>query len=172
MTTWMHVRRSILTGAVAVGLLSLLSTAPSGAEGAGPSATGSAHLTVAGELTTFTFNAKQLPSGEVVGQAQRQSRSLDATLHYDLNCLRIVGTNKAIIGGTLTHSDDPRFAEGRKAVFTVVDTGEGPDSTDQLSGVALFTRLDDPRNCNNFELPNSGGAALRPIEHGNIQVRP
>ena len=165
-------RRAII-GALAGGVLTLMSPQPSGAEGAGPSATGSAHLTVADELTTFTFNVKQLPSGEVVGQAQRQSRSLDATLHYDLNCLRVVGTNRAIIGGTLTHSDVPRFAEGLKVIFNVVDNGEGAkDADDQLSGVILFTRLDDPRNCTNFEVPNRNAGALRPIEHGNIQVRP
>lgn len=170
MTTEMRARTALLTGAAAAGLLPMFWAQPSGAAGAGPSATGSAHLTVADELTTFTFNVKQLPSGETVGQAQRQSRSLDVTLHYELSCLRVLGTNRAIIGGTLTHSDDPRFAEGRKVLFNVVDNGEGAkEGADQLSGVILFTRLDDPRNCTNFEVPSSG---VRPIEHGNIQVRP
>lgn len=153
-------KRLLIGGASGLALLALVPSQPVGAEGPGPAASGSAHLTVAGELTTFTFSAKQLASGEVTGQAQRQSRSLDATLHYELDCLRIIGSNKAIIGGTLTHSNDDRFAAGRKVLFNVVDNGEGrKDLDDQLSAVILFTAVNDPRNCNNFEVPNVSGAA-------------
>lgn len=138
--------------------------------GVGASATGSAHLTINGELATFTFSVRQMPSGEVVGQAQRVNRSNDSILHYDLDCLRIVGDNKAIIGGTLTHSSNPAFQPGRHAVFSVVDNGESRhDAPDQLSAVALFIAVDDPRNCSNWDVPAS---TVRPIESGNIQVSP
>jgi hypothetical protein len=161
--------RRVVAGA-AMMLTPALLFSPPGHAGIGSSATGSAHLTVNGELVTFTFSVRQLPSGEVVGQAQRVNRSLDAVLHYDLDCLRIVGDNKAVIGGTLTHSSTDAFAPGRHAVFSVIDNGESADDApDRLSAVALFVALDDPRDCNTFDLP---ATTVRDIESGNIQVSP
>ena len=163
--------RNIVIGAVTIVAPTLLLAPPGHAHaGVGASASGSAHMTVNGELATFTFSVRELPSGEVVGQAQRVNRANDSVLHYDLDCLRIVGDNKAVVGGTLTHSSNPAFAPGRHVVFSVIDNGESKgDAPDQLSAVALFVAVDDPRNCSNWDVP---ARSVRDIESGNIQVSP
>ena len=154
----------------AVGLLpTLLLVPPTSAEGAGPMASGAAHITRDGEALTLSFNVKQLPSGEVVGQAQRQARPVDATIHYELDCLRIVG-NKAIVGGIVTRSTSPSFVVGRKAIFSVEDNGEGPnEAADRVSFVLHATSATMPGTCHTVTPP---AAATFDVEYGNVQVRP
>lgn len=164
-------RRKAFLGAVAAAALvpTLLVVPPTSAEGVGPMASGAAHISLNGEALTLSFNVKQLASGEVVGQAQRQARPIEATMHYELNCLRIVG-NKAIVGGIITRSTSPRFVVGRKAIFSVEDNGEGPNETpDRVSFVLHALSDTTPGTCLTI---TPGAAATFDVEKGNVQVRP
>ena len=130
---------------------------------------GAAHISRNGEALTLSFNVKRLASGEVVGQAQRQARPVDATIHYELNCLRIIG-NKAIVGGIVTRSTSPSFVVGRKAIFSVEDNGEGPnEGTDRVSFVLHATSDTMPGTCMTITPP---AAATFDVEQGSVQVRP
>ena len=163
-------RRAFLGAAAAAALVpTLLVVPPTSAEGAGPMASGAAHISRNGEPLTLSFNVKRLASGEVVGQAQRQAGPVDATIHYELNCLRIVG-NKAIVGGIVTRSTSPSFVVGRKAIFSVEDNGEGPnEGVDRVSFVLHATSDTMPGTCLTVTPPAS---ATFDVEKGNVQVRP
>ena len=164
-------RIAAVAGVAAAALVpSVVVVPPTSAEGVGPMAAGAAHITGAnGEALTLSFNVKQLPSGEVVGQAQRQARPVDATIHYELNCLRIVG-NKAIVGGIVTRSTSPSFVVGRKAIFSVEDNGEGPNEpADRVSFVLHATSDTTPGTCQTI---TPSAAATFDVEKGNVQVRP
>ena len=160
-------RRLVLAAAAAVLPMFLLAD-PTGAEGAGPAASGAAHITRNGEPLTLSFNVKQLASGEVTGQAQRKSEPTDTITHYELSCLRIVG-NRAIIGGIVTRSSSPGVVVGRKAIFSVEDNGEGPNgAVDRVSFVLHATSATMPGTCQTVTPP---AAATFDVEQGNVQVR-
>ncbi len=134
---------------------------------AAPSASGHGNLTVGGELRTFSFTAVTQPNGRVTGEAQLKSRASGALIHAEINCLTVVG-NKAYIGGVVRHSNNPLLV-GKPAVFRVIDNGEGANAPpDELS---LFVTFVTPpsEDCNG---PTVQSLATRPIEAGNIQVKP
>jgi hypothetical protein len=140
-----------------------------GAQNSGPAANGHGNTTaVNDELRTFSFNAIQKKDGTVTGNMTLHNRGLDTFTKVDINCLLVTG-NIATMSGVVTHSDDPRGdSKGLPAIFRVVDNGEGENSPpDLISGVVVLGDEDLLITCKDpFPL------ALRPIEAGNIQVKP
>jgi hypothetical protein len=90
------------------------------------SATGSGHITIGGELRTFTFNAKRDSSNVSSGQAELFNRSSGIRVHVEINCLNVAG-NVATMSGTVSDSSSttPPFTAGNPVWFQVVDNGQG-----------------------------------------------
>jgi hypothetical protein len=140
-----------------------LATAPAGASTNEPSATGSGHFTLAGELRTFTFNAVTHTDGTVTGEAQLDARATGFSEHLQIDCLQVIG-NTAYMSGTITRSSREDFVGGT-GVFSVQDNGEGNNNNeDQIS--LLHSLLEPaPGQCElEHRLPD------QPIEEGNVQV--
>jgi hypothetical protein len=131
------------------------------------SATGSGHFTVANELRTFSFTAREYADGTASGQAQLRNRSAANTpIHMALDCLRVTG-NTATMTGTVTSIGTPAppfFVVGSRIDFTVMDNGEGQAPPDLISLVRFYGQI-PPLNCNvQFSTPTN------PVEEGNVQV--
>ena len=128
------------------------------------SATGSGHITSGGQNRTFAFTAREHADGTVKGQAQVISRALDAVVHMEIDCLRVVG-NVAHMSGSITRSSNPAEAPlGDRRRFVVRDNGEGADSPpDEISTI--------PANPAGETCENSTLVPNRPVERGNVQVR-
>ncbi len=170
---------SLLLLAAAVTLTSLLASAA--AAGGNPSASGHANLTVGdGQTRTFSFTAVRHMDGTVTGQGTVNNPSFPIRIHSEIDCLKFDGDNRVIASGPITQSSDPdTIAVGRIAVFAVEDNGEGVNaSPDRITTIPDY---DPPKSCNDFSLVGDGlrddttGVVvrpLRPIEAGQIQVRP
>lgn len=128
------------------------------------SATGSGHITSAGQNRTFAFSAIERPDGTVGGHAQVNSRALNAVVFLKIDCLRVVG-NVAHMSGIITRSSNPREAPvGEMRRFVVMDNGEGSNADPDLISTVPANRGSE--TCaNSTLLPN------RPVERGNVQVR-
>jgi hypothetical protein len=151
---------------VRVGLFALtivaLSFVPGVSVAQSPSATGSGHFLVDGQLRTFSFSAIQQPNGKVAGQAELHSRASGAVFHMAIDCLRFIGENAVFVSGIITNSNMSTLV-GHTGTFLAQDNGEGKNSSpDQLSGLAV-----DAGDCN-----SDLALGTTPIDHGNIQVRP
>src|SRR5687768_10973584 len=133
---------------------------------AGPSASG--HVTViqaSGTRRTFSFTARRMPDGTVHGQYENHNRALGFSNHGDVDCLRFVGENIAVMSGTIRRSDNPAGPEGGRTIFRVEDYGEGADSPpDRVSMLALFPP-GGTEDCANFT-PTTSIAIIG----GNIRV--
>lgn len=154
--------RMWLFGLVLVGLLtvSLCLTADSGIVA---SATGSGHLTVNGQLRTFSFSAVKDSSGNARGDGELYNRTSDARFRLDINCLSVSGS-VATMSGTVSDSNLSAFV-GKAFWFRVADNGEGANApADQITLVAVFV-LGGGIPCSE----NMGMPFLN-IEDGNIQV--
>jgi hypothetical protein len=128
------------------------------------SATGSGHITTAGELRTFSFSARRFADGTATGQVHVNSRSLDTIAHIEIDCLEVVG-NLAHMSGVITRSSNPSEAQvGELRRLVVRDNGErAGDPPDEISTI--------PRNPNGETCVNSTLVPTRLVEHGNVQVR-
>jgi hypothetical protein len=145
----------------------LLRSAITSAQGSGPSASGHGNLTVSGELRTFSFTAVTKPNGKVTGEAELKSRASGVIIHVEVNCLTVVG-NQAFVGGVVRHANNPLFVD-HPSVFRVIDNGEGANAPpDEMSLLVTFV-TGPTEDCNG---PTVQTLATRPIEAGNIQVRP
>jgi hypothetical protein len=93
------------------------------------SARGSGHLTVAGELRTFTFNAEKRADGSVTGEVQIIARQVDRVSHGRVTCMNVLGSSAWI--GVVVEEDNvvPTPFEG---VFRVVDLGQAPGGSPDL----------------------------------------
>lgn len=127
------------------------------------SATGSGHITAAGELRTFSFTARRYADGRSSGDVHVNSRSLDTVVHMRIDCLEVDG-NTAHMSGVITRSNNPAEAPlGDQRRFVVRDHGEGnADPPDEISTI--------PRNPSGETCRNSTLAPTRQVEHGNVQV--
>lgn len=142
-------------------------------DAAGPSATGHGNVTQApGVLRTFSFTARQLRDGRIEGEYENHNRLGGATNHGDIDCMVITG-NSAVLSGPIRRHTNPLFEEGFVTVFRVEDNGEGAnDPPDQVSVLQIHPppAPGQPEvNCRSGTLP---AFAMRPIEGGNVQVRP
>jgi hypothetical protein len=161
----------------AVVMLTILLTFAAAASG-NPSASGHGNRISLGELRTFSFTTVEHADGTVTGEAEIFNRGFPIRAHWKIDCLKLVGGNRAITSGPITQSSDPDVvAVGRIAVFGVEDNGEGAnDSPDRITTVPDYA---PPKSCNEFtfvgdELHDSGGfvRTLGDILDGNIQVNP
>jgi hypothetical protein len=151
--------------------LSAASQAPASLQESGvvQSATGGAHRLSGGEMFVLSFNANKRADGSVTGRYHVDVMSLGATFDVDVTCLSVDG-NKAWIGGIIENSDSPIVRDGTVSYFYVIDNGEGADAlTDIISGLRINDLAGrDLVFCAERPLQLSS----RPIDFGNIQVRP
>ncbi len=133
----------------------------------GPSASGQGSLTLTNstedQQRRFSFHANTMPDGSVQGSAVITYTGGVLKAKLDINCLTVTG-NQAEMSGIITDHTNPAFI-GRGFYFRVVDNGEGANATeDQMT--LVFVNLAPGFPC------VGGHGALRPIEGGNIQVKP
>jgi hypothetical protein len=111
---------------------------------AGPSASGHADVIQqpSGAKRTFSFHGRRMPDGTVQGEYDNHNRQQGFVNHGDVDCLRFVGTNVAVMSGTVLRSTNPAAPAGGRAIFTVEDNGEGaddtPDTPDRVSMLFNF----------------------------------
>jgi hypothetical protein len=134
----------------------------------GPLVTGHASVIQqpSGALRTFSFSARMMPDGSVKGEYVNHNRQGGFVNHGEIDCLRLIGTNGAVMSGPIRKSDNPTAPPGGRTIFQVEDNGEGgTDAPDRVS--MLFNFLaGGTEDCNNTTLTTA------PIADGNIQVRP
>jgi hypothetical protein len=143
-------------------IITAASLATASASTTEPSATGSGHFTLAGELRTFTFNAVTHTDATVTGEAQLDARATRFSEHLRIDCLQVIG-NTAYMSGTITRSSMEDFVGGT-GVFSVQDNGEGTDNKDQISLLHSLTEP-APGQCEREHLLPD-----HQIEEGNVQV--
>jgi hypothetical protein len=133
----------------------------------GPSASGHANW-----INPFTldeihrsFHARE-KDGVVDGNVVQHNKVSGSWFKGDINCLRLLSPNEAVLSGPVRESSDPANI-GRTAIFRVGDGGEGSDDPpDRTSGVNVQP-VGSTVDCKTFVNP-----LFTPIESGNIQVKP
>ncbi len=98
---------------------------------------GSGHLTQAGELRTFTFNAEKHFDGSVRGKFEIIARQVDRVVHGAVTCMTVFG-DAAWLGGVIDR-DDSGVSTGAQARFRVVDLGQAPGGSPDLTSLLSFT---------------------------------
>ena len=125
-----------------------------------------------GEKSTFVFNAVKKSNGSVTGHLVYQIRVSNIGIKMDLDCVRFIGTNTAVLSGIVTEvSGDniPFYIQvGSKAYFEVVDKGQGNDAAPDLISDLFFPIGTGSANAN---CTNRRARTYLPIS-GNIQVKP
>jgi len=152
--------------AVVIAVLALSTSAQAADNGIVASATGAGHITIGGELRTFSFTAQKDSSNNSRGQAELFNRSGGIRVHLDINCLSVVG-NVATMSGTVSNSNatgEP-FGTGNPIWFQVVDNGEGQNAPPDLISLVFFFFGPPGVPCTSPLVP-----ASIPIDGGNIQV--
>jgi hypothetical protein len=136
----------------------------------GPSASGHANwINNNAEYVSLSFHARE-KDGVVTGHFEQWVTSVDGVRREnvgDIDCLRIVGPQDAVLSGPNLENANPALI-GAIQIFSVHDDGEGVDAVDRRSGLT-FRAPSLGVNCQNFTPPE---ATSRPIESANIQVRP
>jgi hypothetical protein len=128
------------------------------------SANGSGHIVLLGEIRVFTFSAEKYADGTVRGQVEIRFRPLDAIVHAELDCLRVIGAT-AVISGPVTRSTIPGI-EGLRGITSVQDNGEGADAPpDMTAWPTPLVPQSSSLDCNTLALP-----ANQVVEFGNVQV--
>jgi hypothetical protein len=140
-----------------------------GGQGVVQSATGGAHRLSGGEMFILAFTANTHADGSTTGRYHVDLQSIGATFDVDVTCLSVVG-NRAWIAGIIERSDHPLVREGTVSYFYAIDNGEGTgDPTDIISAI----RINDLGGQDLvFCAERPLGLSSRPIDFGNIQVRP
>jgi hypothetical protein len=125
---------------------------------------GEANLIVNGALQTYSFHARMDADGTVTGSLQADSRGQNARIFVDLNCLRFIGNDQALVSGFVTQSNNPAYSIGSAAIFRILDNGEGKQAPpDLVSDIIVVAPV---FNCTqNWNLP------LVASSGGNIQVK-
>lgn len=133
------------------------------------SASGGAHRLSGGEMFVLAFSANKRADGTTTGRYHVDLQSIGATFDVVVTCLSVVG-NRAWIAGIIEKSDHSLVREGTVSYFYAIDNGEGEvDPTDIISGLRINDVAgEDLRFCAERPLLLSS----RPIDFGNIQVRP
>ena len=136
----------------------------------GPSASGHANwINLMGEYVSLSFHGRE-KDGVVTGQFVQWVTSVAGERREnvgDIDCLRIVGPQDAVLSGTVLENANPALV-GAIQIFSVHDDGEGVDAVDRRSNLT-FRAPSTGVNCQNFTPP---AATSLPIESGNIQIRP
>lgn len=133
----------------------------------GPSASGHADVIQlpSGAKRTFSFHARVMPDGSVEGEYDNHNRQAGFVNHGDIDCLRFIGSNSAVMSGQARRSTNPAAPPGSRAIFRVEDNGEGDDVPDRISQLTIVPP-DSPATCQNVT-----PVILFPLVGGNIQVR-
>ena len=120
-----------------------------------------------GAKRTFSFHARVMPDGSVDGEYDNHNRQGGFVNHGEIDCLRFLGPNGAVMSGPSERSTNPAAPEGSISIFRVEDNGEGADDPpDRVSQLLIFPP-GSAENCQTFT-----PATLIPLIGGNIQVRP
>ncbi len=127
---------------------------------------------------TYSFHAIRKADGDVDGHFQVRRHPLGtpgSRQHVRIICFSIEG-NQAWLGGIRDHTA-AGTNEGEWTGISVVDNGEGPNAPpDLIAGMIRNTGGDEPAEdfamayCANKVLVDP--QVLRPVEAGNIQIRP
>ena len=136
---------------------------------AGPYASGHGNLITEGKLRTFTFHARELNNGRVVGSLVLKNRGLGARAKAKIDCLDING-NQATMSGVITQvRGADQSLIGDEVWFRVEDNGEGfRNTTDRITLVLVEEDTPpDPDECT-----VNLGLDLQNIRAGDIQVNP
>ncbi|MGH7639198.1 MAG: hypothetical protein ACREOK_16225 [Gemmatimonadaceae bacterium] len=129
-------------------------------------ARGSAPLEIAGELRTFTFNAKQHADGSVSGEFQIIARQVDRVTHGRITCMTVLGKS-AWLGGIIER-DDSGVSTGAEARFRVVDLGQAPGGSPDL--VSLLNFIFVPGAAQSYCNAIPSFPALMPTDGGELTV--
>lgn len=142
-----------------------------GRVGAGPSISGHGEwINPAGELVSRSFHARVMPDGTVQGEFVQWVTALNGDRRPnrgDLDCLRFIAPNDAVVSGPILVNDNPDLI-GDTQIFRVRDAGEGNDADDRMSSV-FFREPSTELDCHTLTPPETN---MRPLEGGNLQVRP
>ena len=135
---------------------------------AGPSASGHADVIQlpSGAKRTFSFHARRMSDGSVKGEYDNHNRQGAAVNHGDIDCLRFVGTNTAVMSGTITRHTNP-LLEGGRSIFTVVDNGEGANSPPDQVSVLVLQPVGSTVDCQALTPPPN-----LEVIGGNVRVDP
>ena len=136
---------------------------------AGPSASGHADVIQlpSGAKRTFSFHARVMPDGSIEGEYDNHNRQGGFVNHGDIDCLRFIDGNGAVMSGPAQRSTNPAAPAGTRAIFRVEDNGEGADDLPDRVSQLIIVPEDSPSDCQTFT-----PAILFPLVGGNIQVRP
>jgi hypothetical protein len=136
----------------------------------GPSASGHANWTNAmSEDVSLSFHGRE-KDGVVTGHFVQWVTSVEGVRRENvgtIDCLRIIGTQDAVLSGTVLENANPALV-GAIQIFSVHDDGEGADAVDRRSSLT-FRAPSLGVDCQNF---TPLAATSTPIESGNIQVKP
>jgi len=157
----------------ALALTTMLRTTSAAARGPAASGHGTVLLQDTDGKTVrrqFSFSAKVLPDGSVLGSAILHNPSFDPKydVQIDISCLQVVG-NRASFGGSIRKTSDSVFNdEFDAAFFTVFDNGEPGNGNDTISEI-FFDNVVEPSAC---QFIGADDFPQIPIESGSVQVRP
>ena len=142
------------------------------AAGGNQMANGGGTTVEGGEKSTFVFNAVKKSDGSVTGHLVYLIRVSNITVKMDLDCVRFIGANTAVLSGIVTEvsgENIPSYIRvGSNAFFEVVDKGQGNDSDPDLISDLFFPIGAGSANAN---CTNRRAGTYLPIS-GNIQVKP
>lgn len=125
---------------------------------------GQGSLTLNDRVQHFAFHASIDKDGIVSGSWESKSPGQGSRTHGTIDCLVLVDNTTAILSGTITQLVGYAFGYqgGDPVWFMVKDNGEGAnDPPDEFSDYVLGLG-----GCFDY------GYGLRPIENGNIQIKP
>jgi hypothetical protein len=133
----------------------------------GPSASGHANWINPNSLDEIhrSFDARE-KDGVVEGNVVQHNKVSGFWFKGDINCLRLLSPNEAVLSGPVRESSNPAIV-GQTAIFRVGDGGEGSDDPPDRTSGLQFRPVGSTVDCNTFVNP-----LFTPIESGNIQVKP
>ena len=142
------------------------------AAGGNQMANGGGTTVEGGEKSTFVFNAVKKSDGSVTGHLVYLIRVSNITVKMDLDCVRFIGGNTAVLSGIVTEvsgENIPWYIHvGSNAYFEVVDKGQGNDSDPDLISDLIFPIGTGSANVN---CTNRRVRTYLPIS-GNLTVKP
>jgi len=128
------------------------------------SATGGGNIELFGAIRVFAFNAEKHVDGTVTGQLEIRYLPFNATIHGEIDCLRVVG-NEAIMSGPVTKSNFPPVQPGFRGVVVVRDNGEGASAPPDMINWPVLP-APAGQDCSTVTpTPN------QPVVFGDVQVR-
>ena len=121
------------------------------------------------EIWSFSFEAVANKNGRTRGQAQFDNLTAQTQVVVRINCLRIVEglfPPRAVISGTVLHSDDPDLPKLQDVLFAASDGPLLPSFTsDTITPLFPLFPFDGPVNCQDVE-----PLTILAVEDGDIQI--